>query len=74
MMTMAADGTVQQLFPPEQIPTRRQDAPPIFAVERRRIRRPHCDYLAAGGDFITAGTIGYVMPKDRSSTLIPSSI
>ena len=32
MMTMAADGTVQQLFPPEQIPTRRQDAPPIFAA------------------------------------------
>lgn len=65
MMTMAADGTVQQLFPPEQIPTRRQDAPPIFAANGAVYVAP-CDYLAAGGDFITAGTIGYVMPKDRS--------
>jgi CMP-N,N'-diacetyllegionaminic acid synthase len=65
MVTMAADRTMRQLFPPEQIPTRRQDAPPVFALNGAIYIAP-TDYLAAGGDFITAGTIGYVMPKDRS--------
>lgn len=65
MVTMAADGAVQHLFPPEQIPTRRQDAPPIFALNGAIYIAP-TDYLAAGGDFITAGTVGHVMPKDRS--------
>ena len=65
MVTMAADGVVRHLFPPEQIPTRRQDAPPIFALNGAIYIAP-TDYLAAGGDFITAGTVGYVMPKDRS--------
>lgn len=65
MVTMAADNTVRHLFPPEQVPTRRQDAPPIFAFNGAIYIAP-ADYLAAGGEFIAAGTVGYVMPKDRS--------
>jgi CMP-N,N'-diacetyllegionaminic acid synthase len=65
MVKMDGDRSVQQLFPPEQIPTRRQDAPPVFALNGAIYIAP-ADYLAEGGDFITAGTVGYVMPKDRS--------
>lgn len=65
MLKMDADGSVQQLFPPEEIPTRRQDAPQVFALNGAIYVAP-ADFLAGGGDFITAGTIGYVMPKDRS--------
>lgn len=65
MMTMAADGAVQPLFPPEQIPSRRQDTPPIFALNGAVYVAP-ADHLAAGGGFVTVGTVGYVMPKDRS--------
>ena len=49
MVTMAADSTVRHLFPPEQVPTRRQDAPPIFALNGAIYIAP-ADYLAAGGD------------------------
>ena len=65
MVRMDADGSVRQLFPPDQIPTRRQDAPTVFALNGAIYVAP-ADYLAAGGEFITAGTVGYVMPKDRS--------
>jgi N-acylneuraminate cytidylyltransferase len=40
-------------------------APQIFALNGAIYVAP-ADFLAGGGDFITAGTIGYVMPKDRS--------
>jgi CMP-N,N'-diacetyllegionaminic acid synthase len=65
MMTLAAGNTVQPLFPPEQTPSRRQDAPQIFALNGAIYIAP-TDYLAAGGAFVVPGTIGYVMPKDRS--------
>jgi CMP-N,N'-diacetyllegionaminic acid synthase len=65
MMTMAADGRVKPLFPPHQVPSRRQDAPPIFALNGAVYVAP-TDHLAAGGAFVTAATVGYPMPKDRS--------
>lgn len=65
MMTMTAEGAVQPLFPPEQVPARRQDAPSIFALNGAIYIAPS-DHLAAGGDFVTRGTVGYVMPKERS--------
>jgi CMP-N,N'-diacetyllegionaminic acid synthase len=65
MMTMPADRTVQPLFPPEQVPARRQDAPPIFALNGAIYIAP-TPHLAAGGGFVIKGTIGYVMPKERS--------
>jgi N-acylneuraminate cytidylyltransferase len=65
MMTLAEGCVVQPLFPPEQTPSRRQDAPQIFALNGAVYIAP-TDYLAAGGVFVTPGTIGYVMPKDRS--------
>ena len=65
MMTMPADHTVQPLFPPEQVPARRQDAPPIFALNGAIYIAPTA-HLAAGGGFVIKGTIGYVMPKERS--------
>lgn len=65
MMTMQPGGAVQPLFPPEQVPARRQDAPPIFALNGAVYVAP-TDHLAAGGAFVTTGTVGYVMPKARS--------
>lgn len=65
MMTMATDGVVRPLFPPEQVPSRRQDAPPIFALNGAIYVAP-ADHLAAGGGFVTKDTVGYVMPKERS--------
>jgi CMP-N,N'-diacetyllegionaminic acid synthase len=65
MMTMPADRTVQPLFQPEQVPARRQDAPPIFALNGAIYSAP-TPHLAAGGGFVIKGTIGYVMPKERS--------
>ena len=65
MMTMAADGLVKPLFPPDQVPARRQDAPPIFALNGAVYVAP-TNHLAAGGAFLTAATLGYAMPKDRS--------
>jgi CMP-N,N'-diacetyllegionaminic acid synthase len=65
MVKMGADQTVAQLFPPSEIPTRRQDAPPVFALNGAIYIAP-TDYLAAGGDFITTKTFGYVMAKERS--------
>ena len=52
--------------------SRRSDsvASPGRAAECLRSTAPYmsrrCDHLAAGGDFLTAGAIGYVMPKERS--------
>ena len=65
MMTLQADGRMQPLFPPDQMPQRRQDAPQMFALNGAVYVAP-TGHLAAGGGFLTADTIGYVMPKDRS--------
>jgi CMP-N,N'-diacetyllegionaminic acid synthase len=65
MVKMTEGGAVTQLFPPELIPDRRQDAPPVFALNGAIYIAP-VDHLVAGGDLIVAGTFGYVMPKDRS--------
>lgn len=65
MTTMTADGRVQPLFPPDQIPVRRQDAPPVFALNGAIYIAPS-NYLAAGGGFITKDTVGHAMPKNRS--------
>jgi CMP-N,N'-diacetyllegionaminic acid synthase len=65
MMTMTADGLVRPLFPPNEMPSRRQDAPLFFALNGAVYVAP-TDHLAAGGGFLTAATVGYVMPKDRS--------
>lgn len=65
MMTMAADGSVQPLFRADQIPARRQDAPPIFALNGAVYVAP-TEHLAAGGAFLTPTTAGYPMPKERS--------
>jgi N-acylneuraminate cytidylyltransferase len=65
MMTLAGDATIAPLFGPDQIPARRQDAPAVFALNGA-VYVATVDHLASGGDFLTAGTKGYVMPKDRS--------
>ena len=65
MVTMTENGAVRQLFSPEQIPDRRQDAPPVFALNGAIYIAP-TDHLVAGGELIVPGTLGYVMPKERS--------
>jgi CMP-N-acetylneuraminic acid synthetase len=56
---------VAPLFPPDQMPDRRQDAPTVFALNGAIYIAP-TDHLVAGGGLIVAGTFGYVMPKERS--------
>ena len=65
MVTVEEGGAVKQLFSPEQIPDRRQDAPPVFALNGAIYIAP-TDHLVAGGELIIPGTFGYVMPKERS--------
>jgi N-acylneuraminate cytidylyltransferase len=65
MVKMGEGRVIAPLFPPEQIPSRRQDAPPAFAINGA-VYVGRADRLAAGDTFLTAGSVGYVMPKDRS--------
>jgi N-acylneuraminate cytidylyltransferase len=65
MLKTDSAGMATPLFPADQIPGRRQDAPPIFALNGA-IFMARTDYLAHGGAFLAGRTMTYVMPKERS--------
>lgn len=65
MVAMDGAQTITSLFPPDRIPDRRQDAPPVFAMNGA-VYVGRTERLAAGEGFMTAGTVGYLMPKERS--------
>jgi CMP-N,N'-diacetyllegionaminic acid synthase len=65
MVEMDGVKRITSLFPPDRIPNRRQDAPPVFAMNGA-VYVGRMERLAAGEDFMTAGTVGYLMPKERS--------
>ncbi|MGM4906784.1 acylneuraminate cytidylyltransferase family protein [Tardiphaga sp. 866_E4_N2_1] len=65
MLTMGSDRKVHSLFPEDQIPARRQDAPSVVALNGAVYVAP-ASHLVAGGNFLTKHTVGYPMPKERS--------
>jgi CMP-N,N'-diacetyllegionaminic acid synthase len=65
MVEMDGGQALPSLFPPDRIPDRRQDAPPVFAMNGA-VYVGRTERLAAGENFMTAGTVGYLMPKERS--------
>jgi N-acylneuraminate cytidylyltransferase len=65
MFTIDGDTLLHPFFPAGKIPARRQDSAPVFALNGAvYVARP--ELLERTGDFIGPGTIGYVMPRERS--------
>ena len=64
-MTMTGDGTLVPLMGADQMPSRRQDAPVTYALNGAVYVARAAD-LAAGQSFFVPGTVGYVMPRERS--------
>ncbi len=58
-------GVLQPLFAAAEIPDRRQQAPAVLALNGA-VYVARTDHLARGGTFLAPGTVGYVMPKERS--------
>ncbi len=77
MMQLRENNVVAPLFPPDRVPERRQDAPPIFVLNGA-VYVARTEHLINGGTFLAlqgpaersgggAGcTLGYPMPRDRS--------
>lgn len=65
MFKSGEDGFLHSLFPPEQIPDRRQDAVPVSALNGA-IYVAGAAHLEAGGSFLSDRTAAYAMPKQRS--------
>jgi CMP-N,N'-diacetyllegionaminic acid synthase len=64
-MTISPDHVVSPLFPPHQVPSRRQDAPQVVALNGA-VYVVSTSHLLAGGNFVTDSTVGFPMPKERS--------
>jgi N-acylneuraminate cytidylyltransferase len=65
MMRLDAQSIMHPLFPAEQIPYRRQDAPAVFVLNGA-IYVARTEHLMHGGSFLAPGAVGYLMPKERS--------
>jgi N-acylneuraminate cytidylyltransferase len=65
MMTLGDNGSIAPLMPAERVPDRRQDAPRAYALNGA-VYVGAVSHLAAGHSFFVPGSVGYVMPKERS--------
>jgi CMP-N,N'-diacetyllegionaminic acid synthase len=65
MMTMADGAVLTPLIPGEWLSSRRQDQPVVYAMNGA-VYVVRTERIAAGEQFLSAGTVGYVMPKERS--------
>ena len=65
MLKLDKDGFGQPLFAADQIPDRRQDAPPVVAFNGA-VYVARTDDLTNGGTFYTKRMAAYSMPKERS--------
>jgi CMP-N,N'-diacetyllegionaminic acid synthase len=65
MLKVDGNGMAQTLFPADQIPHRRQDAPPVAAVNGA-VYVARTEHVANGGTFFADRTVVYPMPKERS--------
>ncbi len=62
---MTDGNRLEPILPQEVRPTRRQDAPPCYALNGAvYVVRP--SWLQQNSDFVGDGTLGYVMPHERS--------
>jgi len=62
---MTGENRLEPLLPYEARPTRRQDVPPSYALNGAvYVVRP--SWLRQSLDFVGNGTLGYVMPHERS--------
>jgi CMP-N,N'-diacetyllegionaminic acid synthase len=64
-MFRAGKGDVLEPLLAAEIPDRRQQAPAVLALNGA-VYVARTDHLAGGGAFLAPGTIGYVMPTERS--------
>jgi CMP-N,N'-diacetyllegionaminic acid synthase len=64
-MFRAGKGDVLEPLLAAEIPDRRQQAPAVLALNGA-VYVARTDHLAGGGTFLAPGTVGYVMPKERS--------
>lgn len=64
-LTPRPDGFIQPLFSADQMPSRRQDAPVVLALNGA-VYVASADHIANGGTFLSDRTCGYAMPKERS--------
>lgn len=65
MMTIQDNNRLRPLLAGQAIPTRRQDAPPVYALNGA-VYVARCSHLLGGGGFITDDTVAWLMPKERS--------
>ena len=65
MFTIDRDALLHPFLKTGEMPLRRQDAGPIFALNGA-VYVAQQSLLERTKDFITTGTIGYVMPRERS--------
>lgn len=65
MFRLDSQNAMQPLFPSEQIISRRQDLPSVFAVNGA-VYVARTEWLKHSRSFIAADTLAYPMPKERS--------
>ncbi len=65
MKRLAADGRLMDLFPRDEVPSRRQDLPPVYALNGA-LYLIRCAVLLEQHTLFPANTVGYIMPRERS--------
>lgn len=65
MFRLSAEGRLQSFLPDRERPQRRQDAPPLYALNGA-VYVAQTDWLRQTRSFLTAETVAYAMPAERS--------
>ncbi|MBX9845847.1 MAG: acylneuraminate cytidylyltransferase family protein [Xanthobacteraceae bacterium] len=65
MMTLTSDGMMEPVMSSDRIPDRRQVAPRAYALNGA-VYVATVPHLTAGQSFFGPGSLGYVMPRERS--------
>ncbi len=65
MLKLDGERKARTLFPEGQIPTRRQDSPPVVSVNGA-VYVLSTEHIAKGGTFFAQGMVVHEMPKERS--------
>lgn len=68
MFTLGTGGRLDRLIPEMALPARRQELPPVFALNGA-VYVAEVAWLRRVRSFIAEGTVGYPMPPDRSVDL-----
>jgi CMP-N,N'-diacetyllegionaminic acid synthase len=68
MFTLGHGDRLDRLIPEMDLPARRQELPPVFALNGA-VYAADVTWLRRELSFVAAGTVGYAMPADRSVDL-----